>query len=78
MDKKIIKCVEKIFVIIALILGAIVLFILTYRGNYDISAKFVYTVMDEGIIKIDGYTGDTPNLTIPEEIDGYTVKYIGK
>ncbi|MBE6607787.1 MAG: leucine-rich repeat domain-containing protein [Ruminococcaceae bacterium] len=78
MNKKILIGIEKTLLIIVLLVAAAVLVILTYRGNYDINAKFVYTVMDDGAIMIDGYTGDTPELTIPDEIDGYTVKYIGK
>ncbi len=78
MDKKVRKIVEKFFLLVALVASVTVLVILTYRGNYDLNAEFVYTVMDDQSIKIDGYTGDTANLTIPEEIDGYTVKYIGK
>ena len=78
MNKKILGGVEKIFIIIALIIAAALLVILTYRANYDIDAEFVYTVLDGKNITIDGYTGDTANLTIPDEIGGYTVKYISK
>lgn len=78
MDKKILKNVEKIVLIISLLLTVTVIVILTYRGNYDLDAKFVYTVLSDGSITIDGYTGDTKNLTVPDEIDGHTVKYISK
>ena len=65
-------------IISMLLIAAAVLVVLTYRANYDINAEFVYTVMEDGNITIDGYTGDTAKLTIPDEIDGHTVKYIGK
>ena len=78
MDKKIHTGIEKVLIIITLVIAAAVLVILTYRANYDIDAEYVYSVLDGKNITIDGYTGDTANLIIPEEIDGYTVKYIGK
>ncbi len=78
MNKKILTGIEKFLLIIVLLIAAAVLVILTYRANYDINAEFVYTVMEDGSITIDGYTGDTAKLAIPDEIDGHTVKYIGK
>ena len=78
MDIKVRKIIEKFVIVLVLLAAAAILVILTHRGNYDLNAKFVYTVMDDGTITINGYTGDTADLTIPEEVDGYTVKYIGK
>lgn len=78
MDKKIHTGIEKVLIIITLVIAVAVLVILTYRANYNIDAEYVYTVLDGKNITIDGYTGDTANLIIPDEIDGYTVKYIGK
>ena len=76
MDKKIRIGIEKVLIIITLVVAAAVLVILTYSANYDMTAEFVYTALDEKNITIDGYTGDTANLIIPDEIDGYTVKSI--
>ncbi len=38
---------------------------------------YKYTVKEDGTIKITGYTGSTAQLTIPKELDGYTVTEIG-
>ena len=41
------------------------------------SEEFIYTVNDEGGAVLTGYTGMEPQVSIPTEIDGYTVVEIG-
>lgn len=80
MDKKIPKTVEKIFIVAALLLAALLLVLFTYKGaNNSAGAQFVYTVSEDGYASIDGYSGDRATLKIPEKVGEngeYTVKYI--
>ena len=56
-----------------LVLGLALIFFKFPDNTY---AKFTYDIVDGGI-RITGYTGVAQKITIPSEIDGYTVKYIG-
>lgn len=79
MDKKIPKTVEKIFIVAALLLAALLLVMFTYKGNDSAGAEFVYTVSEDGYASIDGYSGDRATLKIPDKVGEngeYTVKYI--
>ncbi len=48
-------------------------------NNFDAipTVKFEYEKIDEKNIRIIGYNGSARNVTVPFEIDGYTVKEIG-
>lgn len=39
--------------------------------------SFTYTVLSDGTAMIDAYTGDATEVTVPAEIDGYTVSRVG-
>lgn len=41
------------------------------------SGDFEYSVLDDGTAQIKKYRGSATDLTIPSQIDGYTVTYIG-
>lgn len=41
------------------------------------SGNFEYSALDDGTIQITKYTGSDTTLTVPSEIDGYTVTEIG-
>ena len=47
--------------------------------NCGISSEepFSYTVLEDGTCKITGYDGSTPNVVIPETLNGHTVTEIG-
>lgn len=38
--------------------------------------NFTYTVLRDGTVMIDAYTGDATEVTVPAEIDGYTVSMV--
>ena len=39
--------------------------------------EYTYTLNDSDVATITGYNGNSADLTLPESIEGYTVKYIG-
>lgn len=52
-----------------------------YYSEYDDGATddgFLYEIDEEGCATITGYRGISPTVTVPAEIDGCAVKYIGK
>ncbi len=63
------------FVVALSMLSALVL--VPLPSSAVASGDYTYTVNDNGTATITGYTGSEANLTIPEEIDGYTVTVIG-
>lgn len=63
------------FVVVLSMLSAMLL--VPMSASDVTSGDYTYTVTD-GYATITGYTGSEANLTIPSEIDGYTVKVIGQ
>lgn len=62
------------FIMVLSMLSAILL--VPMSASDITSGDYTYTVTD-GCATITGYTGSAANLTIPSEIDGYTVTKIG-
>lgn len=74
MDKATLK--SRITLLLSII-GITVLFFLLVPQLYDNSrAEFKYTLLEDGSITIDGYTGSPKTLEVPSEIDGYPVSAI--
>ena len=48
------------------------------RASAETYVDFKYTVLDNGKVKITGYTGSSENVTIPSSIDGKAVTLIGQ
>ncbi len=48
-----------------------------YDENTLISGDFEYLILDDGTVKIVRYSGEDEELSIPSEIDNYTVSTIG-
>ncbi len=79
MDRKTPNTIEKIAIVAVLLIAAVFLVLLTYKGNDSVAAEFVYSVKEDGYASIEGYTGDQTVLEIPEKVGEngeYTVKYI--
>lgn len=56
-----------------------VLFFLIVPQFYDNSqAEFTYTLLEDGTITIDGYTGSPKKLEVPSEIDGHSVSALSE
>ncbi len=70
------KIAEKVGIIVALAAVAVLVFLLTHKEKY-VPGEFVYTETSDGYITVDGYTGESATLTVPSEIDGFTVNCIG-
>lgn len=51
---------------------------ISFTVSADSSDDFEYTVLDDGTAEITNYTGSATEVTIPSEIDGYTVTSIYK
>lgn len=51
---------------------------ISFTVSADSSGDFEYTVLDDGTAEIINYTGSATEVTIPSEIDGYTVTSIYK
>lgn len=43
-----------------------------------ISGDYEYTILEDGTVEITGYRGEAEGIEVPQELDGYTVKNIGK
>lgn len=68
---------HRLFLLGSVILFAIVFFmiVMQFSGD-DLDAKFAYHELDDGTIAIEGYSGVTSKLTIPDSIDGKSVSEI--
>ncbi len=68
--------------LLAIILSLVMIFTalpLTAVTSFAVtSGDFEYEILDDGTAVITGYTGTATELTIPSEIDGYTVTSIGE
>ena len=50
----------------------------TSSTKYSSDGNFSYVILDDGTARIDAYVGyNTPEITIPSTVDGYTVSAIG-
>ena len=49
----------------------------SFATDFFTSGDYQYTVLDDGTAKITCYTGSATELSIPSEIDGYSVASIG-
>lgn len=71
MKKKIVS-----FVVALSMLSALVL--VPLPSSAATSGDYTYTVNDDGTVTITEYTGNDAEITVPSEIDGYTVTVIGR
>lgn len=67
--------------LISVLLSVVMLFSITagvdLSAYADTSGDYKYTVLEDGTAEITGYLGSGGNITIPSEIDGYTITSIG-
>lgn len=76
MDKATLK--SRIILLLSII-GITIVFFLIVPKFYDNShAGYTYTLLEDGTVTIDGYTGSPSTLEVPSELDGYTVSAISK
>lgn len=66
----------KIFLTLSVLAIAIVFFMIVPKFYDNSRAEFTYTLLEDGTVTVDGYTGAPTKLEVPEQIDGYTVSAI--
>lgn len=75
MDKESLK--YKIFLTLSVLAIAVVFFMIVPQFYDNSRAEFTYTLLEDGTVTIDGYTGDPKKLEVPEaleiDIDGEKV-----
>lgn len=70
------KNLTSIFLAVIMVFG--IFAIVPFTANAATSGDFEYTVLDDGTAEITAYSGSAAELTIPSELDGYTVTSIGR
>lgn len=66
----------KIFLTLSVAAIAIVFFLIVPKFADNSNAEYTYTLLEDGTVTIDGYTGTPSKLELPEEIDGHVVSAI--
>lgn len=66
----------KIFLTLSVIAITVVFFLIVPQVYDNSHAEYTYTVLEDGTVAIDGYTGTPTKLEVPAELDGYTVSAI--
>lgn len=76
MDKESLK--YKIFLTLAVLAITVVFFLIVPQFYDNSHAEYTYTLLEDGTVAIDGYSGEPSTLEVPGEIDGYTVSAISE
>lgn len=74
MDKDSLK--YKILLTLSVLAITVAFFLIVPKFYDNNHAKYTYTLLEDGTVTIDGYTGAPSKLEVPKEIDGYTVSAI--
>ncbi len=69
---------HKILLTVSLVALSVVILLVVMRFRDNSLAEFTYSPLEDGTIKIEGYSGDPSTLEVPEEIDGKTVRVIAE
>ena len=75
--KKSKKIISLLLSILMIITSVPLMAVNSFAADEITSGDYKYTVLDDGTAKITKYTGSATELTIPSEIDGYSVTSIG-
>lgn len=65
-----------VFLAVIMVFG--IFAVIPFTASAATSDDFVYEVLNDGTAEITGYSGSTETLTIPSELDGYTVTSLGR
>ncbi|MCH5298087.1 MAG: leucine-rich repeat protein [Ruminococcus sp.] len=65
-----------VFLAVIMIFG--IFAVIPFTASAATSGDFVYEVLNNGTAEITGYSGSAETLTIPSELDGYTVTSLGR
>lgn len=76
MDKESLK--YKIFLTLSVLAITVVFFMIVPEFYDNSRAEYTYTLLEDGTVTIDGYTGAPAKLEVPAEIDGYTVSALSE
>ncbi len=76
MEKESIK--YKILLTLSIAAAAAVFFLLALRFYDNSDAVYKYSLLEDGTVTIDGYTGNPSKLEVPEKLDGYTVSAVSE
>ena len=75
--KKSKKIISLLLSILMIITSVPLMAVNSFAADEITSGDYKYTVLDDGTARITRYTGSATELTIPSEIDGYSVTSIG-
>ena len=75
--KKSKKIISLLLSILMIITSIPLMAVNSFAADEITSGDYKYTVLDDGTAKITHYTGSATELTMPSEIDGYSVTSIG-
>ena len=75
--KKTRKIISLLLSLLMIITSVPLMAVNSFATEFFTSGDYQYTVLDDGTAKITCYTGSATELSIPSEIDGYSVASIG-
>ncbi|MGM9680161.1 MAG: leucine-rich repeat domain-containing protein [Eubacteriales bacterium] len=67
---------HRLFLLGAVLLFAVVFFLIVLKFGDDLDARFTYQELSDGTVAVEGYTGSPSKLEIPETVEGKTVSAI--
>jgi len=70
---------RKIYLLLSVVAVVAIFFLLSYRAEDNTDAEYDYEINEDGSgITVTAYSGSDSSLTVPDEIDGYTVTAVGR